>query len=73
MGKNQSDDFKTREKEGGFQFWLSLWNENRTRLLLSRANEIESKIIENQFCVGRLTNFERQKGNCLLRMLDIRS
>lgn len=73
LNGSNCDDFKTREKEGGFQFWLSLWNENSTQLLLSRANDIESKIIENQFCDGRLTNFERQKGNCLLITLDIRS
>ena len=38
-----------------FSFSFLLGTKTRIRLLLSRANDRESKGIENEFCVGRLT------------------
>ena len=54
-----------------FSFSFLLGTKTRIRLLLSRANDRESKGIENEFCVGRLTKVIL-KGNWQLFTKNVR-
>ena len=46
-------------REVDFSFGFLFGTKTRIRLLLSRAYDRESERIENQFCVGRLTEVKR--------------